>query len=419
MQPGLLPEELYPADGPPGVRVSAVDEISDDYHSQLQSAGLGGLGPAEAWTVEGTSRQNTYSTHGMFRYFGKFPPPIGRKLIADHSRAGDLIVDPTCGSGTTGVEAVLLGRSAIQFDVNPLALAVATAKTTHVPLDLSTRAFEAVVRRYAPAPLTEHRLRPVGLRNPEHWFLPETANSLRGLDRATQALPEGNDKRLLRIAYLATIRRCSRATTQQGRLFLDAETALPDALETFRRLAKRAITAAAEFPVGKSVSASLHDSRAALPLRQGATPSLVIVHPPYFNAYKYSRINSLELAWMGVPPAEVRKREVREFFKVGKPENAGKYLDDMQMVLANALAAVAPDGVVAIMIGDTRLRGEHIPVTRDLINRAMRLSRFTVERVVLRVPKHTEATWVASQRRGKAQLGAPLCDYIIVLRRRP
>jgi hypothetical protein len=28
---------------------------------------------------------------------------------------------------------------------------------------------------------------------------------------------------------------------------------------------------------------------------------LVIYHPPYFNAYKYTSINSLEMAWLGFP----------------------------------------------------------------------------------------------------------------------
>ena len=94
-------------------------------------------------------------------------------------------------------------------------------------------------------------LEPVGLRNPEHWFLPETADSLRGLHRALDTLESSPVRQLLHAAFLGAIRRCSRATTQQGRLFLDAETARTDALETFIRFSKRAIAGAAQLPLDR------------------------------------------------------------------------------------------------------------------------------------------------------------------------
>lgn len=413
-----IPSEGLPPHGPPITR-TALDDAPVEYRSQIEIAQLDGLAPTEAWTVEGTNRQNAYSTHGMFRYFGKYPPPIGRDLIATYTEAGDRVVDPTCGSGTTGVEAVLAGRCVIQYDVNPVALAVARAKTTHVPDAEGRAALNEVIASYTPASTDEHDLGPVGLRNPDHWFLPETGDSLRGLDRATNQLDPGAARDLLRIAYLATIRRCSRATTQQGRLFLDADSARLDGLETFVRAARRAIGAAADFPPCEPVPCHLHDSREPIPAQDGDRPSLVILHPPYFNAYKYSRVNSLELAWTGVNPADVRKREIREFFKIGKPENATRYVDDMALVLSNAVDLAAPGGAVAVMIGDTRLKGEHIPVTRWLLDRLLPDHPCSLEKLILRIPRHTEASWVASQRRRADQLGIPLCDYIFVLRRDP
>jgi site-specific DNA-methyltransferase (adenine-specific) len=38
------------------------------------------------------------------------PIPLMERIIQTHSNQGDLVVDPFCGSGTTGVAALKLGR---------------------------------------------------------------------------------------------------------------------------------------------------------------------------------------------------------------------------------------------------------------------------------------------------------------------
>jgi DNA modification methylase len=45
------------------------------------------------------------------------PISLLRKIILDHTKPGDLIVDPFCGSGSTGVAAVTSGRDFIGIDV--------------------------------------------------------------------------------------------------------------------------------------------------------------------------------------------------------------------------------------------------------------------------------------------------------------
>jgi len=351
----------------------------------------------------------------MFRYFGKYPPPIGRQLITEHTSVGDLVLDPTCGSGTTGVEALLNSRRAMQFDVSPMSVQVSRVKVTYVPELMATETLNGLLSSIQPIAESVYPLKPVGLRNPEHWFLPETCDSLRGIHRAIHALAPGPIRQLFEVSFLGTIRRVSRATTQQGRLFLDAATAQEDALPTFERVARRAIKGAASLPDHDSVTTTLHDSREPLPSSEPA--KLGILHPPYFNAYKYSRVNSLELSWMGVGAKEVRQGEVREFFKIGKPENADKYVADMAQVVHSAAAAVAPGGVLSIMIGDTRLKEKHIPVTRMLIDRVTNDLPLSLAQVVLRIPRHTEASWVASQRRKAGSLGISLCDYVITFRK--
>ena len=159
-----------------------------------------------------------------------------------------------------------------------------------------------------------------------------------------------------------------------------------------------------------------HD--ASVPFEFDQLNKLIIVHPPYFNSYKYSSVNSLELAWMRVNHAEVRKSEVREFFKVGKAEKVSYYVDDMVKTLNNVATTLEKGGIMGLMIGDTIIKGEYIKSTQLVIDRFLRANpQMSVEKVVLRVPKYTEASWTASQRRKSDKVGISLNDFIIIFRR--
>src|SRR5215210_626468 len=68
----------------------------------------------EDWEIKESSAELSYLTHGFFRYFGKFPPPVARRFIEElHDPSLGPVIDPMSGSGTSLVEALLLKRSAI------------------------------------------------------------------------------------------------------------------------------------------------------------------------------------------------------------------------------------------------------------------------------------------------------------------
>jgi hypothetical protein len=403
---------------PPGVAIRPMADFQPWQLQLIERSRLSDVAPIDALTVEGTNRGIAYATHGVFRFFGKFPPPIARALIELHTRPGDVVWDPTAGSGTTGVECLLLGRHCQLRDVNPLSLLLARVKTRPLDSGRLIDAIEGVRSRYRPLSVQEYGFEPRGLRNAAHWFLPSTADSLRGLRKAIEEAADESVRDLLWVAFASTVRRVSRATTQQGRLFLDKVTALPDALEEFLKRALAAARCVGSLPSteGIRIEVAHHDLRSPFQPRPDLTP-LAIVHPPYFNAYRYSSINSLELAWLGYPHAEVRRNEVREFFKLGKPERIGDYLDDMSRAITNMAMIVQNAGVLALMIGDTLLKGEHLPTTRLLLDRIADGGKWETEKISMRVPRFTEATWVASQRRSGGQVGVKLCDFVVVLRR--
>lgn len=71
-----------------------------------------------------------YGSHGWHRYVGRFPAHLVRALLNHFQlNSESLVCDPFCGSGTTLVEARLLGIPAIGFDVCPLSCLISRAKS--------------------------------------------------------------------------------------------------------------------------------------------------------------------------------------------------------------------------------------------------------------------------------------------------
>lgn len=61
------------------------------------------------------------------RHFATFPEALVSRLIEAGSNEGDLVLDPFCGTGTTGIAAMKLGRRFLGFDVNTEYLNLATS----------------------------------------------------------------------------------------------------------------------------------------------------------------------------------------------------------------------------------------------------------------------------------------------------
>src|SRR5215510_7041724 len=61
-------------------------------------------------------------------YRGNFAPQVPRNVILNYSNEGDLVLDPMVGSGTTLIEARLLNRNAVGYDVNQNAITITSER---------------------------------------------------------------------------------------------------------------------------------------------------------------------------------------------------------------------------------------------------------------------------------------------------
>jgi len=80
-----------------------------------------------------TRSVNQYLTHWIYPYKGKFHPQMIRALLNIIGlNYGDTVLDPFIGSGTTAVEAQLLGINCIGIDISPLCVLQSKVKTESI-----------------------------------------------------------------------------------------------------------------------------------------------------------------------------------------------------------------------------------------------------------------------------------------------
>lgn len=74
--------------------------------------------------------QKTSTSYRAHSYRTKVPPEAIQPFIRAFTRPGETIFDPFCGSGMTGVAALMEGRNAILSDLSPAAVHIARNYTT-------------------------------------------------------------------------------------------------------------------------------------------------------------------------------------------------------------------------------------------------------------------------------------------------
>lgn len=123
------------------------------FNYEAMKAENGGLQMRSVWPIVSTpQREKTHGKHPTQKPLG-----LLRRILRASSKPGDLILDPFCGSGTTGVAALELGRRFIGIDLSPEYLQLAERRMGEVQLSMikeetasyDIRPFCLSPRRYA------------------------------------------------------------------------------------------------------------------------------------------------------------------------------------------------------------------------------------------------------------------------------
>lgn len=130
-------------------------------------------------------------------YYTMFPLdfPLQQLQLYPNARR---VLDPFCGRGTTLFAARLTGREAVGIDLNPVAVAIAQAKSVGVKPDSVVRLAEKIVRDSGEVPV------PQG----EFWewgYHPDTLRETAALRASLRSHPKTQTSLLLRALVLGIL----------------------------------------------------------------------------------------------------------------------------------------------------------------------------------------------------------------------
>jgi DNA modification methylase len=264
-----------------------------------------------------------YVTHGIHAYKGKFYPQLARSLfnLAGLS-TGQKILDPFCGSGTVPLEAYLNGLEGMGFDMNPLAVKIAKAKTEIVLVDpyLRDRLLALFQQRVAGLkPSSDFSIFPKdSMKEMESWFPTKVIRKLAALLHAIRETPDVRIKDFLEVLLSNIVRDVSQQDPKDLRirrrdkpiedapvfdLFLSH---LADQRERLSKFASRSNKAPCKFRdahIWQKDSRDLSSFNSVGIVKE--TLDAVVTSPPYATALPYIDTDRLSILLLcGVPSAE-------------------------------------------------------------------------------------------------------------------
>lgn len=422
-----------------------------------------GLQPCEEWSFRDARRTETNCfTHGYHRYPAKFIPQIVRKLLFTYTSEGDWVGDPFGGCGTTLVEAKLMGRRSIGFDINPVANLIAQAKVTAINPEVLEESKEQYLSNYAAAlvvPLEHHpRL--------HYWFDDRILEELDRIYRAIKEIKLIPVRRFFLCAFSHNLKTCSKWLMKSIKPTIDQDKTIIAPSKTFLRQI--------DFMIGKNrvfydhllntgninTVAKMYrrDSTRRLPV-QTASVDLVISSPPYVTSYEYADLHQLSLLWFGEDLTHFRGwsrltcnfdsfrktfmgtsrrqgsssnlgstiagRIVDELSSVDKSTAvaAANYFMDMRKAFGEMYRMLKPGAKACIIVGNTNLCGVRILNAEVAAEQMSSIGLNKVDFIKREVPNKMITPWRDIQSGKFTGLSNPNktrayeCEFIIVMQK--
>ena len=281
-----------------------------------------------------TRSVNQYLTHWIYPYQGKFHPQMVRALLnIAGAGKGSLVLDPYLGSGTTALEASLLGLRCIGVDLSPLCVLLARVKVE------SAQALDAIRKRVrelleGPAP------------DPT-----DAAAAVHGNERVREFVQIA---RMVALSDVSRRRRDGPASFRKNlKAMLESAEAHARALSHYRIR-----------PGGASVTVGDARDLAACGIAESSVDA-VVTSPPYSIALDYVRNDEHALSALGVdlPGLRAEMTGVR-----GGPakERLALYNRDMQAMFREVARVLKPGARAIFVIGNATVDRSEYTTTDEM-----------------------------------------------------
>jgi SAM-dependent methyltransferase len=286
-----------------------------------------------------TRSVNQYLTHWIYPYKGKFHPQMIRAALNIIGlQPGETVLDPFIGSGTTALEAQLLGVNCVGLDASPLCVLQSRVKT-------ASREVIKEIRAQCEA-------------------LPAPSRREAALDeKALKFIASGTDQRVQDFFRLAKLVALSDSVRRKKDF--------ASAFDTRTKLMVQSVTDYDQIRTELKLSlgrATIEQGDArALPLRDESIDG-IITSPPYAIALDYIKNDAHALEALGLDLREMREQFVGLRGRIN--ERVCLYNEDIKRSLDEMMRVLKPNKYALIVIGNAAYKGRTLESVELIVKHA-------------------------------------------------
>jgi DNA modification methylase len=307
--------------------------------------------------------------NNMHWFPASFIPQIPSLLISRLSRVGDTVLDPFCGSGTTLIEAVRVGRVAVGIDSNPLACLISKVKTTFI----EPETLKSTVTRFLKGieESTDESVITPDFPNRDRWFHSSTLQELSRIFTLIGREQENAIKVFLLICFSSILKKCcsqqDHYTYVADNMFSKdgAEIRYMNAINTFSLVVLKNLDSLLEFyeEVGLqehepqnllSQCKIINGNAKSIDFLQDESIDLVVTSPPYAGVTDYTTGHRLSFYWL-FPDffVDSKKAEIGARWKRFRHNSFEDYFDDLQVCFSEIWRVLKRNSFFCCVIGET------------------------------------------------------------------
>lgn len=287
-----------------------------------------------------------YATHGLFPYRGKFHPQLIKGLMNIlNIQKGETVLDPMAGSGTTNIEAALMGINSIAIDVSPFCQFM--IKTKYEALTIELKSLENTT---------------FDSRKIFGFFT--NGNVLERINK----IEDNNKRKIYDLAFLAFLdalgysKRVTKSNHQQ--LF---DKVLPRYIETAKSFLSNPY-----FEQGKIGSLKILSDSDALKMKiEKDSMNCVITSPPYSFAIDYAENDRDQLEFLGYDADELKNKLIGLKGK-SKSQKLQNYFSDMDTFCSQVSHVLKRGKYFVIIIGSNTNQTGGVRLEETIINSALK-----------------------------------------------
>ncbi len=301
-----------------------------------------------------TRSVNQYLTHWIYPYKGKFHPQMIRALLNIIGlKEGDTVFEPFSGSGTTALEAQLLGINFIGIDISPLCVLQGRVKTKAIyAIDEIIKLKNTLISKLK-----------TSLFNQEQDFY-----------KVLEGIKNNNVRDFYALARLLAVSDESRRGRSFEQSFIKNLNLMIDSVNDYKEIVETLNLKLGDIDLkeGDSRKVELPDN----------SIDGIITSPPYSIALDYVENDAHSLEDMGYKLNEIRE----DFIGVrGKgKEKVELYNNDMRKSYSEMYRILKPNKYAVIVIGNATYQGQEVKTVEFTIDYMSELG-FKLEKNILKL----------------------------------